>query len=101
MAHWIEELTPGKWEFKSALIGFIWLNNAHNGEWLSQALFKIIKWVEIKHKVQYPILSMSSPSTHHSTTKVGHITCDNAGNNLTIMKELAAQLEMTMDKKYN
>ena len=31
-AHWIEEPTPGKWELKSALIGFMWLNNAHNGE---------------------------------------------------------------------
>ena len=33
-AHWIEELTPGKWELKSALLGFTRLNNAHNGEWL-------------------------------------------------------------------
>ncbi|KAF8240517.1 hypothetical protein L208DRAFT_1226776, partial [Tricholoma matsutake] len=34
MAHWIEELTPGKWELNNALIGFTHLNNAHNGEQL-------------------------------------------------------------------
>ena len=39
----MEELTPAKWELKSALIGFTWLNNAHNGEHLGQALFKVIK----------------------------------------------------------
>ena len=32
MAHWIEETTSAKWELKSALIGFMRLNNAHNGE---------------------------------------------------------------------
>ena len=41
-AHWIEELTPAKWELKSALIGFMWLNNAHNSKQLGQALFKVI-----------------------------------------------------------
>jgi hypothetical protein len=41
--HWINEPTPRKWELKCALIGFTWLNNAHNGEWLGQALFKIIR----------------------------------------------------------
>ncbi|KAF8239860.1 hypothetical protein L208DRAFT_1235677 [Tricholoma matsutake] len=33
--------------------------------------------------------------------KVGHITCDNANNNLTMMKEFAAQLKTTTGKKYN
>jgi|SRR6267142_146539 len=41
--HWIKEPTPTKWELKSALIGFMQLNNAHNGVRLGQALFKIIK----------------------------------------------------------
>ena len=50
-AHWVEEPTPTKWELKSALIGFTRLNNAHNGERLGQALFKIIKRVGIEHKV--------------------------------------------------
>ena len=51
-AHWIEEPTPAKWELKSALIGFTRLNNAHNGERLGQALFKIIKRVGIEDKVR-------------------------------------------------
>jgi hypothetical protein len=50
-AHWIEEPTPAKWELKSALIGFTQLNNAHNGERLGQALFKIVKRVGIEDKV--------------------------------------------------
>jgi hypothetical protein len=56
-AHWIAEPTPAKWELKSALIGFMQLNNAHNGKQLSQALFKIIKQVGIEHKasVSYPV----------------------------------------------
>jgi hypothetical protein len=42
-AHWIDELTPTTWELKSALIGFTRLNNAHSGERLGQALFKVFK----------------------------------------------------------
>jgi hypothetical protein len=58
-AHWIEEPTPGKWELKSALIGFTQLNNAHNSEQLGQALFKIVKRVGIEHKVCGSPLSSS------------------------------------------
>src|SRR5882757_2404318 len=57
-AHWIEEPTPGKWELKSALIGFTRLNNAHNGEQLGQALFKIIRRAGIKHRVSKVTLLM-------------------------------------------
>ena len=53
--HWIEETTPTQWELKSGLLSFMQVNNAHNGEWLGQALFKIIKWVGITHKVGYPV----------------------------------------------
>lgn len=49
--HWIEETTPGLWELKTALLGFMQLNSAHNGEHLGQALFKIIKQVSIVQKV--------------------------------------------------
>jgi len=50
-AHWIKEPMATKWELKSALIGFTRLNNAHNGERLGHALFKIVKRVGIEHKV--------------------------------------------------
>jgi len=49
--HWIEELSPGEWELKSGFLGFTRVSNAHNGQWLSQTLFKILKWVGIDHKV--------------------------------------------------
>jgi hypothetical protein len=55
-AHWIKEPMPGKWELKSALIGFTRLNNAHNGHRLGQALFKVIKRVGIEHKVSKVML---------------------------------------------
>ena len=54
--HWIEEITHGLWELKSGLLGFVQLNNAHNGEWLAHALLKIIKRVSIENKVSYLIL---------------------------------------------
>ena len=49
--HWIEESAPTQWEIKTSLLGFTQISNAHNGERLGQALFKIIKRVGIEHKV--------------------------------------------------
>lgn len=50
--HWIEEMTPNQWELKSALLGFIRVNNAHNGQRLGQVLFKVLTRVGINHKVR-------------------------------------------------
>ena len=33
--------------------------------------------------------------------KVGHVTCDNASNNSTMMKEFAARLKITTGNKYD
>jgi hypothetical protein len=33
--------------------------------------------------------------------KVGHVTCDNASNNLTMMKEMAVRLKASTGKKYD
>lgn len=79
--HWIEESIPTQWEIKSSLLGFIRLNNAHNGKRLGQALFKVIKRVGIEHKT-------------------GHITCDNASNNTTMMQELATRLKAATGEEY-
>ena len=49
--HWIEETTTTNWELKSALLGFIRINNAHSGERLGQALFKVLQRVGIAQKV--------------------------------------------------
>jgi hypothetical protein len=59
MAHWIRESTDSQWELKSALIGFTKLNNAHNGVWLGQALFKVIKRVGIENKVSEHSLAIA------------------------------------------
>ena len=101
MRHWIEEPTPTKWELNSALLGFTRLNNAHNGEWLGQALFKIIIRIGIVHKVSISYFECHIPLIFASNSKVGHITCDNASNNVTMMKEFAACLKTSTKKEYN
>jgi hypothetical protein len=96
--HWIEEPIPSKWELNSALFGFTRLNNAHNGVRLGQALFKIIVRVGIKQKVS--VCNTPGVALPINPLKVGHVTCDNASNNVTMMKEFAARLKTT-DKEYN
>jgi hypothetical protein len=91
--HWIKEPTPAKWELKSALIGFTWLNNAHNSKQLGQALFKIIEHVGLEHKISVFYI-VNIPLHLSFAAKVSHITCDNASNNLTMMRELAVRLKI-------
>jgi hypothetical protein len=50
--HWIEESLSGVWDMKTALLGFVQLNTAHNGRRLGQALFKIVERLEITNKVR-------------------------------------------------
>ncbi|KAJ8503453.1 hypothetical protein ONZ45_g10852 [Pleurotus djamor] len=66
-AHWVEEHHPGVWALEMALIGFTQINNSHNGLRLGQVLYKIAERVGIQ-------------------SKMGHITCDNASNNSTMLK---------------
>ena len=40
---WVEENQPGTWKVQTALLGFVRLNNAHNGTRLSQTLYKVVK----------------------------------------------------------
>jgi hypothetical protein len=35
-----------------------------------------------------------------STSQVGHVTCDNASNNLTMLRELAMHIDAATEKKY-
>ena len=44
---------------------------------------------------------MKLPLCLSSTVKVGHITCNNASNNPTMMKEFAARLKTATGKEYN
>ncbi|KAG6895297.1 hypothetical protein C0992_002089, partial [Termitomyces sp. T32_za158] len=47
---WIEEAKPREWETQTALLGFVRLNNAHNGRRLGKALFKVASRLGIAHK---------------------------------------------------
>jgi hypothetical protein len=86
--HWIEERSPGKWTLENALLGFTRMNTAHNGDRLGQALFKICDRLSVVHKVNHYGCAFSNLGLTTSS-KIGHITCDNASNNNTMMKEFA------------
>ena len=47
------------------------------------------------------VIAINYPPYSSGAAKVGHITCDNASNNPTMMKEFAAQLKATTGKRYN
>jgi hypothetical protein len=49
--HWVEELTPGVWDWQSALFGFTQMNTSHDGVCLGRALFKIVACLAVTHKV--------------------------------------------------
>ena len=49
--HWINEVSPGIWNYNSTLLGFTQMNTAHDGIKLGCALFKIIRNLGFTHKV--------------------------------------------------
>lgn len=53
--HWIEEVSPNKWELKHALLGFTQMNTAHDGVRLGQALYKICDRLGIVHKESFEL----------------------------------------------
>ena len=97
-AHCIEETALTKWELKNTLISFTRIANAHSGEWLGQVLFKIVERVSIQHKVSVWTYLNSYADL---CLQLGHITCDNASNNGTMMQELANRIKHATKKKYD
>ncbi|KAH9962364.1 hypothetical protein BC827DRAFT_215216 [Russula dissimulans] len=65
-----------------AVKGFTQLNNAHNGVQLGQALFKVVLRLGIAHKI-------------------GHVTCDNASNNNTMLPEFAKHIHVYTGWTFN
>lgn len=100
--HWIEETQPGIWKLQNALLGFVRLNNAHNGIQLGQALFKVICRVGIEHKVSSrPINCALSCELSLWITQIGYVTCDNASNNGTMMQQFAERILEKTGKVYD
>jgi len=85
--HWIEETSPGKWIKQSALFGFTQMNCAHDGRTLGQALYTICQHLNIVSKVTW--ISSSTVFIFLIIFQIGHITCDNASNNETMLQEFA------------
>ena len=97
--HWIEEPRPGIWELHSALLGFMMLNNAHNGKRLGGALFKIVECLSIAHQVRTTQVDLL-PNYYLLLFKIGHITCDNASNNNSMMEYFATYVERQTKKSF-
>lgn len=50
-AHWIEEKFPNNWTLEGAVIGFVRMNESHNGRRLGQALYKVAMRLGIAQRV--------------------------------------------------
>jgi len=100
-AHWVQASAPTNWVLCSALIGFTRLNNSHNGVRLGQALYKVVKRLGIEKKVRYDAIDIFFTHNLFAHPQIGHVTCDNASNNITMMKEFAARLKKATGLAYN
>ncbi|KAI6120054.1 hypothetical protein EV401DRAFT_1887831 [Pisolithus croceorrhizus] len=78
----IPEPLCGVWNIEMALLGFMQLNNAHNGTCLGQAPYKVIQHVGISHKV-------------------GYVMCNNALNSDMMMQEFAEHLTSNTGATFN
>jgi hypothetical protein len=78
----MEEIVPGVWAIKTALLSFVQMNSAHHGECLDQALFKVVNHLKI-------------------VSKIGHVTCDNATNMDSMMMEFSAHIKQVTDQPWN
>ena len=56
---WVEEGPPSTWKVQTALLGFVRLNNSHNGQRLGQALFKVVQRMGITHKESQTFISIT------------------------------------------
>ena len=71
-AHWIEEPNPRDWSLQSALIGFVRMNQSHNGKRLGQALFKGAQRVGISDRVSLEIYIYCNDYRHSDTPLDSH-----------------------------
>ena len=69
------------------LFGFMQMNCAHDGQTLGQALYTICQRLNIVSKVTW--ISSSTVFIFLIIFQIGHITCDNASNNETMLQEFA------------
>jgi hypothetical protein len=87
--HWIAEKKDGNLELKSALGGFRYLPNKHNGENIAASLFDVLKGLKIHDKVCGILRHVGL----NSVLQIGGITMDNASNNTCAMDYLTSFLD--------
>jgi hypothetical protein len=73
------------------------VNNAHNGKRLGGALFKVLYPVGIAHKV---CSGLFLQSVWLYGPQLGHVTCDNASNNGTMLQEFARLYQARYKKEF-
>ena len=89
---------PGAWELKTALLGFVRMNNAHNGVRLGQALYQVVKRLGVAHKVGHVVVC---GLVSKSDLQIGHVTCNNAMNMDSMMMEFGLQVKQGTGMKYH
>ena len=97
--HWIEECVASKWTIETTLLGFVQMNTAHNGTRLGQALYKVCNRLRIVAKVRTD--SVERESLLANLLQVGHITCDNAKNNDTMLEEFARCYQAKTGRRFD
>jgi hypothetical protein len=77
------------------LLSFVLMNCTHNGNNLGQVLYVVCNWLQIVQKVSISVSMSILVSVHlftlasHVLIQVGHVTCNNAKNNDTMMQDVA------------
>lgn len=97
--HFIEKISEDHWDIRSALAGFTRLNNAHNGRRLGQALFKVVNRLGIAHRVRRFVLYFRT--YFNILLQIGYVTCDNAKNNGTMLREFARLVKERTGTNWN
>lgn len=95
--HWSEKVSDNLWEEHSALLGFSQMNSKHDGVNLGLVLYKIVRRLGFRHKVSCLLLLFLSYDIFDA--QVGWITCDNASNNITMLRHFERLLNQSMARK--
>ena len=90
-AHWIAN-EGGSLKLKVSLIAFHYFPGSHTGEALVKLLLELLDRAEVTMKVR-DLCGICCISALINVDQIGHLTMDNALNNIAAMRELAKLLE--------
>ena len=91
-AHWITN-EGGSLKLKASLIAFHYFPGLHTGEALAKLLLELLDRTKVTMKV-HDLRGICCISALINVDQIGHLTMDNALNNIAAMHELAKLLEV-------